>query len=148
MTNKASAVGQRGVVAHFQQVYLELRHDTLDLLEQIYADDIVFQDPIHRIEGLVQLKGYFARMYAGVEAIDFDYGEVLAEETQAMLTWTMRMTHRRLRAGEELSLPGATHIRFGDARVHYHRDYFDAGALLYERIPVLGGVVRAIRRRV
>jgi len=148
MAADVPAVEGHGLVERFKQVYLELRHDTLDLLDGIYADDVVFEDPLHRVEGLAQLKSYFARMYAGVESIDFDYGEVLAGDAQAMLTWTMRMRHRRLRAGEELALPGATHIRFGESRVHYHRDYFDAGALLYERIPLLGGVVRAVRRRV
>lgn len=148
MGPEGAAAPRGDLVRRFQQLYLELRRDTLHLLDDVYADNVVFQDPLHRVEGLVQLKAYFERMYAGVESIDFDYGEVLAGEAQAMLTWTMRMRHRRLRPGEELALPGATHVRFGGSRVLYHRDYFDAGALLYERIPVLGGVVRAIRHRV
>ena len=135
------------LVPRFQAVFQELRHDRLELLDEVYAEDIVFEDPLHRVAGLAALRAYFERMYEGVAAISFEFGEVLAERDQAMLTWTMRMTHRRLRAGEEIALPGASHIRFG-ARVHYHRDYFDAGALLYERLPVLGGIVRAIRARV
>lgn len=135
------------LVAQFQAMFQALRHDRLELLDAVYAESVVFQDPLHRIEGRADLKRYFARMYQGVESIGFEFGEVIEAPGQAMLTWTMHMTHRRLRAGEPLSLPGATHIRFG-ARVHYHRDYFDAGALLYERLPILGSVVRAIRARV
>jgi hypothetical protein len=134
-------------VARFQELFQALRHDNLGLLDEVYAESVVFQDPLHRVEGLAELKRYFARMYQGVESIGFEFGEVLEAPGQAMLTWTMHMTHRRLRAGEKLALPGASHIRFGE-RVHYHRDYFDAGALLYERLPILGGVVRAIRARV
>jgi len=133
--------------ARFRAVFQELRHDRLALLDEIYATDVVFEDPLHRIEGLSALKEYFARMYRGVESIHFEFGDVLEARDQAMLTWTMHMTHRRLRAGEALALPGASHIRFG-TRAHYHRDYFDAGALLYERLPVLGGIVRAVRARV
>ena len=135
------------LLVRFQEVFQELRHDRLALLDEVYASDIVFEDPLHRVAGLAQLKAYFERMYEGVESIGFEFGDVIEAPGQAMLTWTMRMTHRRLRAGEELALPGATHIRFGE-KVHYHRDYFDAGALLYERLPVLGGIVRAIRARV
>lgn len=135
------------LLVRFQEVFQELRHDRLALLDEVYASDIVFEDPLHRVAGLAQLKAYFERMYEGVESIGFEFGDVIEAPGQAMLTWTMRMTHRRLRAGEELALPGATHIRFGE-KVHYHRDYFDAGALLYERLPVLGGIVRAIRKRV
>jgi limonene-1,2-epoxide hydrolase len=144
---KTAAHSPAGLVARFQQAFQELRHDNLARLAEIYADDVVFEDPLHRVEGLAALMAYFERMYAGVESIGFEFGEVLESPGQAMLTWTMHMTHRRLRPGESLSLPGASHIRF-DERVHHHRDYFDAGALLYERLPLLGGVVRAIRRRV
>lgn len=133
--------------ARFQEVFQQLRHDTLDLLDEVYAADIVFEDPLHRVEGLVALRDYFARMYEGVESIRFEFDAVLEAHGEAMLTWTMHMRHRRLQPGQELALPGASHIRFG-TQVHYHRDYFDAGALLYERLPLLGGVVRAIRRRV
>ena len=131
----------------FQEVFQELRSDTLGLLEEVYADDVEFEDPLHRVAGLDALTDYFARMYAGVESIRFEFGEVIESPGQAMLTWNMHLRHRRLRPGEELVLPGVSHIRFG-RKVHYHRDYFDAGALLYERLPVLGGIVRAIRRRV
>jgi len=134
-------------VARFQALFRDLRRDNLQMLDDVYAPEILFEDPLHRVMGLAALKDYFGRLYDGVESIDFEFGAVLGSHDQAMLTWQMRMTHRRLRAGRELILAGASHIRFG-ARVHYHRDYFDAGALLYERIPLFGGIVRAIRRRV
>lgn len=143
---KPAGAAPAPLVVRFQDVFRELRHDNPGLLDGVYADNVIFEDPLHRVEGLAALKTYLQRMYAGVEAIDFQFGDVLEAQGQAMLTWTMCMTHRRLRAGEQLVLPGASHIRFG-TRVHYHRDYFDAGALLYERLPVLGGIVRAIRAR-
>jgi hypothetical protein len=141
--------GDHGVrlLARFKDVFQALRHDTLPLLDEIYAEEIVFEDPLHRVEGLASLKAYFSRMYEGVDSIGFAFGDTFEAPGQAMFTWTMRMSHRRLKRGEVLQLPGASHIRCG-ARVHYHRDYFDAGALLYERLPVLGGFVRAVRARV
>ncbi len=33
-------------------------------------------------------------------------------------------------------------------KVYRHRDYFDAGAMLYEHLPVLGRVVSWLKRRV
>ncbi|MEJ2513982.1 MAG: nuclear transport factor 2 family protein [Gammaproteobacteria bacterium] len=140
--------GTSAVVRRFQQLFRELGSDNLERLAGVYADEIVFEDPLHRVEGLASLTDYFARMYDGVEAIDFDFHDVLENEGQAMLTWTMRMTHKRLRPGEELALPGASHIRYRSDRVTWHRDYFDVGAMIYERLPVLGALVRAVRARV
>jgi hypothetical protein len=145
--NRKPAAAPAPLLARFMEVYQALRHDNLDLLGEVYDAQVVFEDPLHKVEGLDALTAYFQRMYAGVESIRFEFGEVVEGRGQAMLTWTMHMRHQRLRRGEQLDLPGATHIRFG-RKVEYHRDYFDAGALLYERLPLLGGVVRAIRRRV
>lgn len=144
---RAGAEAAEAFLARFRQGFRELRHDSLHRLDELYAEDVVFEDPLHRISGRTALREYFARMYAGVEEIDFDFGDCLVGPGQAMLTWTMHLRHRRLRPGEALALPGATHLRFA-AQAYYHRDYFDAGALLYERLPLLGGVVRAVRRRV
>ena len=148
MTSSLRSAGPApDAVGRLQALFQELRADNLALLDGVYAADVTFEDPLHRVEGLAALKAYFGRLYAAVESIRFDFETVVAGPDEAMLTWTMHMRHARLRSGQELALPGATHIRFAE-RVHYHRDYFDAGALLYERLPVLGTVIRAIRRRV
>lgn len=143
---QADAAATR-LLERFLRVYQQLDRDHLHLLGEVYADDVSFTDPLHQVSGLAALGDYFARMYANVTSVRFDFERVLAGGGEAMLTWTMHLQHPRLSPSEPLALPGATHLRFGD-KVHYHRDYFDAGALLYERLPVLGGVVRAIRRRV
>lgn len=142
-----SARAAPDVVARLQGLYQQLRADNIALLDDVYAADVIFQDPLHRVEGLADLKAYLGRLYAAVQSIRFDFETVVATPNQAMLTWTMHMQHPRLQGGTELALPGATHVRFAE-RVNYHRDYFDAGALLYEQLPVLGSVIRAIRRRV
>lgn len=146
-TIAAAQAGEPALLSRFRAVYQELDRECLHLLDEVYAPDVVFEDPLHRIAGLDALRDYFARMYEGVASISFEFGAVLHTGDEAMLTWTMHMRHRRLRPGESLALPGATHVRFG-ARIHYHRDYFDAGALLYERLPLIGSLVRAVRNRV
>ena len=133
-------------VQRFQDVFNRLNADNLILLDQIYAEEVVFEDPLHRVEGLPALREYFAKMYAGVAEISFDWETTLESDGMAMLTWTMHMRHQRLKPRETLALPGASLLQFGE-QIHYHRDYFDLGALIYERLPVLGSLVRAVRAR-
>jgi len=133
-------------VERFQDLYRELDRERLHLLPEVYAPDVVFVDPVHRIEGLPALTAYFRTMYEGVAEIGFQFEEVLAGDGRAFLSWTMRMRHARFRPRETLTLPGASLIRF-DQRVNFHRDYFDLGAMIYERVPVLGGAVRAVKSR-
>jgi hypothetical protein len=43
---------------------------------------------------------------------------------------------------------GATHLVFdADGKVAVHRDYWDAAEELYEKLPLLGGLMRWLKRR-
>lgn len=135
------------MVERFKQTYGRLNAQSLELLNDLYGDDVEFQDPFHRIRGLPALRRYFSELYAGVESCSFEFQEEIMHGNHAALLWTMRMIHPRLNGGAPVIVPGSTVIRFRD-RVTYHRDYFDAGAMLYEQLPLIGTIVRMIKRRV
>jgi hypothetical protein len=59
----------------------------------------------------------------------------------------MTYAHPRLQRGQELTLEGISQLRFADRRIIYQRDYYDLGAMLYEHLPLVGQVVRGIKRR-
>ena len=43
---------------------------------------------------------------------------------------------------------GGSHLRFEESgRVSFHVDSWDVGAAVYEGVPVLGALVRAVRRK-
>jgi len=42
---------------------------------------------------------------------------------------------------------GVTHLKFGtDGKVNYHRDYWDAAEELYMKLPVIGRLMRGLRK--
>ena len=78
----------------------------------------------------------------------FEFDAEVIEGQQGMLVWLMRFQHARFRPSETLELRGVSHLKFlDDGRVSHHRDYFDMGEFIYERVPVLGGIVPAIKNR-
>jgi len=121
-------------------------------LDQIYHTDVVFEDPVHRVQGVIELRRYFSRLVRGLDECRFEFTDVLeqsgsdGEPSQAVLLWIMHYRHPKLRGGKLLTLAGSSHLKYSD-RVLYHRDYFDVGAMLYEQLPLLGGIIRAIKRR-
>jgi limonene-1,2-epoxide hydrolase len=133
-------------VTEFKSVYQQLGTETLALLDRVYAPDCVFIDPFHEIHGRDALHAYFARLYDGVADIHFVWHDTVTGANQAMINWTMQLRHKRFRPDDAVAVQGATHLRFDD-RVTYHRDYFDAGALIYERVPLLGAIVRGIKKQ-
>ena len=48
--------------------------------------------------------------------------------------------------GQPITLQGCSCLHWRD-RVHFHQDYFDAGALLYEHLPVMGTAIRWLKGR-
>ena len=90
---------------------------------------------------------YFAELYANVEALRFEFhGFDQVADGEGYLRWTMYYRHPRLRGGAEITVEGCSHLLWRE-RVYRHRDYFDAGALLYEHLPVMGCAIRWLKGR-
>ncbi|MFO7576669.1 MAG: nuclear transport factor 2 family protein [Pelovirga sp.] len=133
---------------NFLSTYQRLGRDNLELLEQIYSADIQFVDPAHSVAGLPELKAYFVELYANVTEIRFEFHSQYRVGDQVFVEWWMSLRHPRLARGRLVRVPGISCLHFtASGLVDRHRDYFDLGALLYEQLPVLGGLVRAIKRR-
>lgn len=132
----------------FLDLYRILNRDNVDRIVEIYTDDILFIDPAHEIRGLNNLLDYFINLYANVEQIKFDFFDQLDDQKSGYVRWTMTFSHPRLKRGAEIVVEGSTHLKFSaDGKANYHRDYFDLGSMLYQHIPVLGGVIKSINRR-
>ena len=124
--------------------YETLTPAVLDGLDQFYAPDARFKDPFNEVAGTAAIRRIFAHMFATTEAPRFEVTDRIEQGGQAMLGWTFHFALR----GRALTVRGVTHLRFdADGRVTLHRDYWDAAEELYEKLPLLGGLMRAIRRR-
>ncbi|MCR6740981.1 nuclear transport factor 2 family protein [Aeromonas dhakensis] len=135
-------------LARFVALYQQLNRDELHRLPEVYANEVLFTDPAHRIEGLAALTDYFSALYQRLAYCRFVITSQLQQGRQAWLGWTMTFSHPRLRGGAPVTVEGATRLEFDEAgKVCLHRDYFDLGAMLYEQLPLLGSVVRTIKGR-
>ncbi|MCF1426788.1 MAG: nuclear transport factor 2 family protein [Shewanella sp.] len=137
----------QAVVSAFIELYGNLNRDNLHLLDRLYHPTVIFTDPLHRVEGRDALKRYFAAMYENLLAIKFDIHRVIGSDKEACIEWTMHYAHRKLRGGQFLQLDGVSLLTCDDL-ITRHRDYFDAGAMLYEHLPLLGGTIRLLKNRV
>ncbi len=132
----------------FLKVYEDLNKNNLHLLKDVYREDIQFIDPAHRISGLDQLIAYFSKMYENVDSISFTFADPTVQKNSGFVRWEMRFRHKRLAGGNPITVEGATFLQFDETgMVHYHRDYFDLGALVYEHVPLLGRCIATIKKR-
>ncbi|WPC05929.1 nuclear transport factor 2 family protein [Pseudomonas benzenivorans] len=131
----------------FAKDFAALNKDNLERLGRLYSDDALFCDPLHEVRGLDNLRRYFARLYANVSDLRFDFhGFDQVREGEGYLRWTLSYRHPRLAGGQLIRVEGCSHLLW-NGKVHRHRDYFDAGALLYEHAPLIGRLIRWLQRR-
>ena len=126
--------------------YTEFSLESVERLGEVYAQDVVFQDPINVLHGLGSLQGYFREMMQGVKSCRF---EILSTEllpTQAAIEWRMFYAHPRLNHGLEIAVEGVSLVT-GDDKIKMHRDYFDLGSMLYEHVPVIGYAIKRLKHR-
>lgn len=122
---------------------------TLAALTSVYHDDVRFIDPFNDVHGAPALRALLTRMFDRLVSPRFVVCEVALQEHGAMLVWDF---HYRLRGEQDARarlIHGVSHLRFSaDGRVIEHRDYWDAAAQVYEHLPVLGSVLRWLKKRI
>jgi steroid delta-isomerase len=121
--------------------------DSAQTLSLIYTEDVWFKDPFNEVEGIEQVSHIFTHMFEQVDAPRFVVTRSVLQDDQAFLTWYFLFRMRRF-SDDEQCIRGATHVRFAsDGRVAYHRDYWDAAEELYEKLPVVGSLMRWLKTR-
>lgn len=134
------------LIDEFCQLYQSLSKDNLNVLSQVYQENIVFIDPIHQINGLNQLTTYFNHLYENMLSCRFNIENVIIDDKQASIIWTMEYQHSKINGGESISVNGSSFLQY-DEKIYYHRDYFDVGQMLYEQLPVLSSVISMVKKR-
>lgn len=123
----------------------EMTPSLLERLGDIYCEEAVFKDPFNEVRGLPAIRGIFAHMFATLREPRFRITETIVEGNRAMVAWEFHCLMQR--GNRPLCLRGASHLTFAaDGRVLSHRDYWDTGEELYMKLPLLGGLLRILRR--
>jgi steroid Delta-isomerase len=124
--------------------YESLNPQSVACMADFYAEDAYFKDPFNEVHALLDIQAIFAKMFDSVQSPRFVITERIVGEAAVVLTWDFDFSLR----GAPIRVRGASVLRFGaDGRVTYHRDYWDAAEEFYEKLPVVGALMRWLKRR-
>lgn len=127
--------------AYFSQ--MKLSNDTI--LNEIYSDNVIFIDPIHQINGIENLKSYFKKLDGNLIKGSFRFIDESILDDTVYLQWEMNLHLKRPRKNVKAS---GISVLTVEQKITKHRDYFDAGELFYENIPLLGKIIRSIKKKI
>jgi hypothetical protein len=117
-------------------------------LADFYAPEARFKDPFNEVQGLAHIERIFQHMYVALDQPHFVVTQQLVDGEQAFLVWDFRFRFKRFDTQSWQTVRGSTHLQFdAEGLVTLHRDYWDAAEELYEKLPVLGGVMRWLKSR-
>jgi steroid Delta-isomerase len=134
-------------VTRLREYFETLTPESVGRLGDVYAPDARFKDPFNEVSGLPAIQAVFAGMYRQVDHPRFVVSRSLCQGDDAFLAWDFLFSFKGDTRGDQV-IRGATHIQFAaDGRVVLHRDYWDAAEELYEKLPVLGSLMRWLKRR-
>lgn len=139
----ATAAAAR-LVAFFES----LSPASLDQLGSVYAATAYFKDPFNEVRGLPAIGKVFRHMYDTLEQPRFVVTGCVVQGAQCFLTWNFEFRFKRFAPDQPQTVRGASHLVFdADGRVDFHRDYWDAAEELYEKLPLLGSLMRWLKKR-
>ncbi len=130
--------------------YETLTPETLKNIDDVFMPDARFKDPFNDARGTAHITKVFDDMFKTVGAPDFtinSYGWSDNHDRQAYLRW--KFIYRVGGKGEPVTVEGMSDVLFDTSgKVESHLDFWDAASGLYEHLPVLGAVLRFIRKKV
>ena len=135
------------IALRFSRFYNGLALDSLTGLAEVYDEAVTFIDPVTSHRGLASLSVYFGRLLAATTAGEFTINQMRFGDTDGWVTWTMNFRHPRLNRGEWIAVEGVSVMELRSNRIVFQRDYYDMGEMVYERLPLLGRLVRKLRER-
>jgi hypothetical protein len=121
--------------------------NTIDSLVTLYSEDAFFKDPFNEVKGHTKIKHIFTHMFTQVNNPRFVIKNTLENGSQACLIWEFIFQLKQSPNLDQV-IRGCTWMTFNESLlITEHRDYWDAAEELYEKIPVLGGLMRWLKKR-
>jgi steroid Delta-isomerase len=124
-------------------------------LAQVYGPDAYFKDPFNEVRGFKAIQRIFLTMFDQVDAPGFKVIRALqsadnasSEASEVFLVWEFSFRFKRFKQSQVQCVRGSSHLRLDqEGKIVFHRDYWDVAEELYEKIPLLGTLMRFVKRQ-
>ena len=124
--------------------FSRLSPESLTDIGRVYAANARFSDPFQRIEGRDAIARLYTRMFEKLQDPRFTMIETVCEGNRAFVTWDFSFSL----FGRARLIHGGSLLQLDEAGlIAEHRDYWDAAGGVYETLPLLGTLLRWLKRR-
>ena len=130
--------------------YENLTPDNLDRLLGVMTDNVRFFDPFNDVTGRDKVRLIFEDMFRYLDSPRFTIthaASVTGAQRCGLMRWELQAMPKR-GARKNVRIIGMSEVYLTtDGRICEHIDHWDTGQQFYERIPLLGWLLRRVRAR-
>lgn len=127
------------------RLYEELSLERIDELESFVDVSVRFKDPFNDIVGRTKLRKLLKRVLSSVSNPVFRVTSQSWDGDVLYLRWSFNGNIKGL---GNWTVEGMSEVIFNEqGMVIEHIDYWDTGEQFYEKIPIIGGLLRIIKNR-
>ena len=144
---KPGSAEEKEAVSRFMDFYRVFSSEVIRKgLRGLYADGAYFRDGFKEVVGIEAMEDYFLKSAEGIQSCTFDIQEMAVHGGNYYFRWVMNLSMKRS-PDDPIRTVGMSHVRYdAKGKVIFHQDYWDTGAV-YEKIPVMGAVIRWIKNK-
>lgn len=124
--------------------------DSLDNILLDISEDFNFIDPFNNTRGKENYKKVLEAAIHDSKDLVFKVHNIKHNDSLAHLSWNYSFIPNNKTLGQDrISIDGMSEIRISESGlIYYHRDYWDVSSCIYERIPVIGFILKKLRQRI
>ena len=130
----------------YVEYYNTLTPKSVENLKTIAAPDLHFVDPFNDVHGVEKVIHIFEEMFHKLSDPTFKVTEAFEQGDQLFVRWVFEFHSPFIHFGRKHSIVGVSFIESKDGKVNSHLDYWDASSQLYMHLPVIGLLIRGLRR--
>ena len=133
-------------VARIVTLFEQLTPADIDRLNEFYTPTACFKDPFNDVQGLPAIQRVFRHMYVALDEPRFVVRDIIVQGNQCFLSWDFIFRFKRLRSGLQTVRGGSQLQIEATGLITVHRDYWDAAEELYARLPLVGLLMRGLKK--
>jgi steroid Delta-isomerase len=125
-----------------------LQPSSVQRMGDFYTPDAYFKDPFNEVRGLSDVQRIFSHMYVALHEPHFVVTHTVVQGDQCFIVWDFKFRFKRFDTVTMQTVRGCSHLQLApDGRIASHRDYWDAAEELYEKLPLVGALMRWLKKR-
>ena len=123
---------------------------TIDDMMAFFTEQSRFRDPFNDVRGLAKIRRVFEKTNADLEDIRIAVTDQATGREAHYIRWVFKAMPRGfLKRQGEFVIEGITEIHIDDqGKVLAHLDYWDPTPDVWQRIPIMGSILKTIRGQI